>query len=143
MAAMQEELKAQTPDEEQDELYEEEPRRRPWAAITSLVLALAVIFVGYQWHQASAREQAMAAQAHALRAEAETLRLRADDTQRDLDALQKRFAALGAERSALAERVAALEKAQERSVRAAEPRSPGPREKARARVTPVVQKKPR
>ena len=96
MTMIQQELKAQTAKEELEELYEEEPRRRPWAAILSVVLALAVIFVGYQWHQASAREQTLGAQVHALRAEAETLRLRADEAQRDVEGLQKKVAALGA-----------------------------------------------
>lgn len=146
--AIQEELKVQTPEEELEELYEEEPRRRPWGAIMSVLLALAVIFVGYQWHQAAAREQALASQAHAIRAEAETLRLRADEAQRDVEGLRKKLAALGAEKAALGERVAMLEKAaQERAaaLRAAdEKRAAGTaRERARERATPVVQKKSR
>lgn len=151
--AIQEELKVQTPEEELEELYEEEPRRRPWGAIMSVLLALAVIFVGYQWHQAAAREQALASQAHAIRAEAETLSLRADEAQRDVEGLRKKLAALGAEKAALGERVAMLEKAaQERAtalraaaLRAAdEKRAAGTaRERARERATPVVQKKSR
>jgi chromosome segregation ATPase len=145
---IQEELKVQTPEEELEELYEEEPRRRPWGAIMSVLLALAVIFVGYQWHQAAAREQALASQAHAIRAEAEALRLRADEAQRDVERLQKKVAALGAEKAALGERVAMLEKAvQERAtaLRAAdEKRAAGAaRERTRARATPVVQKRSR
>jgi uncharacterized protein YlxW (UPF0749 family) len=149
MAMIQEELKVQTPEEELEELYEEEPRRRPWAAITSVVLALAVIFVGYQWHQATAREQVLASQAHAIRAEAETLRLRAEEGQRDLETLQKKVAALSAERAALGERVAALEKiAEERAaaLRATEQKSAAAaaaRDKGRERATTVVQKKSR
>src|SRR5262245_63860895 len=108
MAMVQQELKAQTPEEELEELYEEEPRRRPWGAILSVVLALAVIFVGYQWQQAAGREHTLRSQAHALRADAETLRLRAEELQRESDGLQKKLAALGAEKSALVERVAAL-----------------------------------
>lgn len=145
MATMiQQELKAQTPEEELEELYEEEPRRRPWGAMLSVVLALAVIFVGYQWQQAAAREHMLGSQVHALRADAETLRLRAEEVQREVEGLQKKLAALTAERTALTERVAVLEKqAQERTVaaaRAAEQRSAA-REKARA--TPVVQKRTR
>jgi len=147
MTMMQQELKPQTPEEELEELYEEEPRRRPWAAILSVVLALAVIFVGYQWHQASAREQTLGAQANALRADAETHRLRADEAQREAEGLQKKVAALGAEKAALTERIVGLEKAaQERqaALRAAEQKSATvapAREKARA--VPVVQKKSR
>ncbi|HEV8673158.1 MAG TPA: hypothetical protein VGX21_03865 [Methylomirabilota bacterium] len=144
MTMIQQELKAPTPEEELDELYEEEPRRRPWGAILSVVLALAVIFVGYQWQQAAGREHTLRSQVHALRADGETLRLRADEAQREVDALQKKVAALGAERSALVERVVALERAaQERAVavRAAEQRSAAAREKARA--TPVSAKRAR
>jgi uncharacterized protein YlxW (UPF0749 family) len=142
MATMiQQELKAQTPEEELEELYEEEPRRRPWGAIISVVLALAVIFVGYQWQQGSAREHMLRSQAHALRADAETLRLRAEEAQREIEGLQKRLAAAGAERQGLVERVMALERqSQEQAAaiaRAAEARSAA-REKARA--TPVVSK---
>jgi chromosome segregation ATPase len=141
MAMTQQELNAQTPEEELEELYEEEPRRRPWGAIVSVVLALAVIFVGYQWQQAAAREHMLRSQAHALRADAETLRLRADEAQREIEGLQKRLAAAGAERTSLVERVAALERqAQERAAaiaRAAEQRGPA---RERARATPVVAK---
>jgi hypothetical protein len=152
--AIQEEFKTQAPDEELEEMYEDEPRRRPWAALTSVVLALAVIFVGYQWHQASGREQAMASQAHALRAETETHRLRAEEAHREAEGLQKRVVALGAEKAALSERIVALEKAaQERATadraaaeraaaRAAEVKSAPPSSRART-ATPVVQKKSR
>jgi septal ring factor EnvC (AmiA/AmiB activator) len=151
--AIQEELRAQTPEEELEELYEEEPRRRPWAALTSVVLALAVIFVGYQWHQASGREQTLASQAHALRAETETHRLRAEEAHREAEGLQKRVATLGAEKGALAERIVALEKAAQerataeraaadRAAARAETKTP-PASRARTRATPVVQKKSR
>jgi hypothetical protein len=151
--AIQEELRAQTPEEELEELYEEEPRRRPWAALTSVVLALAVIFVGYQWHQASGREQTLASQAHALRAETETHRLRAEEAHREAEGLQKRVATLGAEKAALAERIVALEKAAQerataeraaadRAAARAETKTP-PASRARTRATPVVQKKSR
>jgi len=96
-----------------DEPYDEEPRRRPWGAVTSVVLALALVFVGYQWHQASGREQALGAQIGALRAEAETQRLRAEEVKAQADGLQKRLAALGAEKESLAERLAAVEKSAE------------------------------
>ncbi len=144
MAMIQQELPPQTPQEELDELYEEEPRRRPWAAILSVVLALAVIFVGYQWHQAAGREQLLASQAHALRAEAETLRLRAEEAQREVEGLQKRLAALTVERTALTERVAVLEK-QEKERQAAAQRVAEQRAAARekARAAPVVQKRTR
>jgi hypothetical protein len=153
--AIQEELRVQTPDEELEELYEEEPRRRPWAALTSVVLALAVIFVGYQWHQAAGREQALASQAHALRAETESHRLRAEEAHRDAEGLQKKVAALGAEKAALAERVVALEKAvQERATaeraaaerttaRTPDAKTPPASARAKPRATPVVQKKTR
>lgn len=133
--AIQEELKAPPPREEIEDLYEEEPRRRPWAAIGNVVLALAVIFVGYQWNQAASREQALASQVQALRVEAESLRLRAEDGQRQVAELQKRVAAATAEKGALADRVAALEKtAQERASGAA-------KEGVRPGVTPVSAKK--
>jgi chromosome segregation ATPase len=146
--AIQEEFKTQAPDEELEEMYEEEPRRRPWAALTSVVLALAVIFVGYQWHQASAREQTLGGQAHALRAEAESLRLRLEEAQRDVDGLQKKVAALGAEKVALGERIVGLEKAAQEhqaALRAAEQKSAAAAAAARerARAVPVVQKKSR
>jgi hypothetical protein len=155
MASMiQQELKAQAPEEESEEIYDDEPRRRPWSAILAVVLALAVIFVGYQWQQAAGREHALRSQAHALRADAETLRLRAEEAQRDADGLQKKIAALGAEKAALVERVAALERqAQDHQAaltraaesRAAAARSPAARPPARekARAVPVVQKRSR
>jgi hypothetical protein len=148
MAMIQQELKAQTPDQELEEIYEEEPRRRPWGAILSVVLALSVIFVGYQWHQASAREQALGGQVHALRAEAESLRLRVDEAQREVEGLQKKVAALGAEKAALGERVVGLERAAQEhqaALRAAEQKSAAAAAAARdkARVVPVVQKKSR
>ena len=101
MAMTQQELKPQpreTPDDDLDEMYEEEPRRRAWGAIASVVLALALVFVGYQWNQA------------ATRAEAETQRLRAEDAQRQVDVIQKRLAAVSAEKDSLAERIVSLEK---------------------------------
>lgn len=148
MTMTQPELKAHTPEDEFEELYEEEPRRRSWGAILSVVLALAVIFVGYQWQQATGREHALRSQVQALRADAETLRLRAEEAQRDVEMLQKKVAALGAEKSALTERVAALEKAaQERAIaaRAAEGRPANQKGAARekTRPTPVVAKKTR
>jgi chromosome segregation ATPase len=149
MAMIQQELKAQTPEDELDELDEEEPRRRPWGAILSVTLALAVIFVGYQWHQASAREQTLGGQAHALRAEAESLRLRVDEAQREVDGLQKKVAALGAEKAALGERIVGLERAAQEhqaALRAAEQKSAAATAAAareRARAVPVVQKKSR
>ena len=140
MAMMQQDLKPQNPpphDEELDELYEDEPRRRSWGAITSVVLALALLFVGYQWHQATGREQLLVSQVNALRADAETQRLRAEEAQRHLDGLQKRVAAMSAEKETLAERVAALGKvSRERAGTTA-------REPLRARATPVATKKPR
>jgi chromosome segregation ATPase len=144
MASMiQQDLPAQTPAEELEDLYDEEPRRRPWGAILSVVLALAVIFVGYQWQQVAAREQTLRSQVHALRADAETLRLRAEEAQRDVEGLQKRLAAAGAEKTALTERVAILERqAQERAAaaRVADQRAAA---RERTRATPVVQKRTR
>jgi hypothetical protein len=112
MATMQQELKPQVPDsdDDMDEMYEEEPRRRAWGAIASVVLALALVFVGYQWNQAGTRAETLTAQVNGLRAEAETQRLRAEDAQRQVDVVQKRLAAISAEKDALAERVLTLEK---------------------------------
>ena len=75
--AIQQELKPQTAEEPLEDLYEEEPGRRPWAAIACVVLTLGLIFVGYQWNQAASREQAFASQVRALRVDAESQRLRA------------------------------------------------------------------
>ncbi len=144
--AIQQELK--TPSEDElDEVYDEEPRRRPWAAIANVVLALAVIFVGYQWHQAASREQALASQAQALRAEAESLRLRAEESQRQSAELHKRLTALTTEKAALGERIAALEKSAQERVTARGPErervSPAAKDGTRERVTPVAVKKRR
>jgi plasmid replication initiation protein len=114
MATIQQELKPlprETPDDDMDEMYEEEPRRRAWGAIASVILALALVFVGYQWNQAATRAEALGAQVSGLRAEAETQRLRAEDAQRQVDVIQKRLAAISAEKDSLAERIVALEKA--------------------------------
>jgi hypothetical protein len=111
---IQQELKPlprETPDDDLDEMYEEEPRRRAWGAIASVVLALALVFVGYQWNQAATRAEALGAQVNGLRAEAETQRLRAEDGQRQIDIIQKRLAAITAEKDSLAERIVTLEKA--------------------------------
>jgi len=148
MAMIQQELKAQTPEEELEELYEEEPRRRPWGAILSVVLALSVIFVGYQWHETSSREQILGGQAHALRVEAESLRLRTDEAQREVEGLQKKVAALTAEKAALGERIAGLERAAQEqlaALRVAEQKNAAAAAAARekARAVPVVQKKTR
>ena len=96
---IQQELTPQVPPppaDDGDELYDDEPRRRPWGAITSVVLALALVFVGYQWHQASGREQAISTQVGSLRAEAETQRLRAEEAQRQTEGLQRRLTAMAA-----------------------------------------------
>jgi len=114
MATIQQELKPlprETPDDDMDEMYEEEPRRRAWGAIASVILALALVFVGYQWNQAATRAEAVGAQVNGLRAEAETQRLRAEDAQRQVDVIQKRLAAISAEKDSLTERIASLEKA--------------------------------
>jgi hypothetical protein len=114
MATIQQELKPQpreTPDDDMDEMYEEEPRRRAWGAIASVILALALVFVGYQWNQTATRAEALGALVNGLRAEAETQRLRAEDAQRQVDMIQKRLAAISAEKDSLAERIASLEKA--------------------------------
>jgi hypothetical protein len=112
MATIQQELKPQpTPDDDMDEMYEEEPRRRAWGAIASVILALALVFVGYQWNQAATRAEALGLQVAGMRAEAETQRLRAEDAQRQVDVIQKRLAAISAERELLADRIVALEKA--------------------------------
>ena len=113
MATIQQELKPlprETPDDDMDEMYEEEPRRRAWGAIASVILALALVFVGYQWNQAATRAEALGAQVNGLRAEAESQRLRAEDAQRQVDVIQKRLAAISAEKDSLTERIASLEK---------------------------------
>jgi Tfp pilus assembly protein FimV len=142
MATIQQELKPQpreTPDDDTDEMYEEEPRRRAWGAITSVILALALVFVGYQWNQAGNRAEALGAQVNGLRAEAETQRLRAEDAQRQIDALQKRLVAMSAEKDTLAERVVALEKsAQQRPAAAkAVAKSEKPRATKATAATPA------
>jgi hypothetical protein len=114
MAMTQQELKPQprdVPEDDMDEMYEEEPRRRAWGAIASVILALALVFVGYQWNQAATRAEALGAQVSGLRAEAETQRLRAEDAQRQVDMIQKRMTAISEEKDALAERIVSLEKA--------------------------------
>lgn len=150
--AIQQEFKPPSPpvpvvtDEEQDDLYEEEPRRRPWGTLASVVLALGLVFVGYQWNQAVGRERLLASQAGALRAEAESLRLRAEEAQRQVEGLEKRVAALSAERDGLAERVAELGKAPPSRVVAKPPargRTTAAREAPRAKATPVSAKKTR
>jgi len=122
MATIQQELKPQpreTPDDDMDEMYEGEPRRRAWGAIASVVLALALVFVGYQWNQAASRAETLGAKVNGLRAEAEAQRLRAEDAQRQLEMIQRRLVAMSAEKDTLAERVVALEKsAQQRPVAA-------------------------
>lgn len=136
MATIQQELKPQpreTPDD-MDEMYEEEPRRRAWGAIASVVLALALVFVGYQWNQAATRAEGLGAQMNGLRAEAETQRLRAEDAQRQVDVIQKRLATISAERDSLAERIASLEKA--RSVAAKVEKSKATKATAAAPVRP-------
>ena len=110
MATIQQELKPQPPEDDMDEMYEEEPRRRAWGAIASVILALALVFVGYQWNQAATRAEALGTQVNGLRAEAESQRLRAEDAQRQVDVIQKRLTAISAEKDSLTERIAALEK---------------------------------
>jgi hypothetical protein len=111
MATIQQELKPQPREKDDlDEMYEEEPRRRAWGAIASVILALALVFVGYQWNHAATRAEALGGQVSGLRAEAESQRLRAEDAQRQLDLLQKRLGAISAEKDSLAERIVALEK---------------------------------
>ena len=113
MATIQQELTPQPremPEDDIDDVYEEEPRRRAWGAIASVVLALALVFVGYQWNQTASRAEALGAQVNGLRAEAETQRLRAEDAQRQVDVIQKRLVAISAEKDSLVERVAMLEK---------------------------------
>ena len=145
MATIQQELKPQpreVPEDDMDEMYEEEPRRRAWGAIASIVLALALVFVGYQWNQAATRAETLGAQVNGLRAEAETQRLRAEDAQRQVDTLQKRIAAVSAEKDALGERIVALEKAgPPKSVAKAEPpRVTKKTPSAPVRATPVATK---
>ena len=127
-----------------DEIYEEGPRRRAWGTIASVVLALALFFVGYQWSQAQSRAELYSAQLGTVRAEAETQRIRAEDAQRQVDDLQKRLGALTTEKDQLMDRVAALEKTARDRV--AQVKEPPPRAKTVAarpghpRATPVSSK---
>ena len=57
----------ETPEDDMDDMYEEGPRRRAWGAIASVVLALALVFVGYQWNQTASRAEALGAQVNGLR----------------------------------------------------------------------------
>jgi hypothetical protein len=129
------------PEDDLDEMYEEEPRRRAWGAIASVVLALALVFVGYQWNQAANRAETLGAQVNGLRAEAETQRLRAEEAQRQVDTIQKRLVALSAEKDLLADRIVALEK--DGSARAVAKSEKRPAKatagaSARPRATPVA-----
>lgn len=140
MATIQQELKPQpreTPDDDLDEMYEEEPRRRAWGAIASVVLALALVFVGYQWNQAATRAEALGAQVNGLRAEAETQRLRAEDAQQQVDLIQKRLAAISAEKDSLAGRIVTLEKAASPRLVAAKAEKPKAAP-TRPKATPVA-----
>ena len=144
MANIQQELRPQPreADDDMDEMYEEEPRRRAWGAIASVILALALVFVGYQWNQAAGRAETLGAQVNGLRAEAETQRLRAEDAQRQVDALQKRIGTLAAEKDTLADRVAALEKAppapRAAAAKAEKPRTVAKTPTATPKATPVA-----
>ena len=137
MATIQQELTPQPPEDDLDEMYEEEPRRRAWGAIASVVLALALVFVGYQWNQAASRADTLGAQVNGLRAEAETQRLRAEEAQRQVDTIQKRLATLSSEKDLLAERLVSLEKAET-------PRAVAKTEKPRpAKATAAAPTRPR
>jgi hypothetical protein len=146
MATIQQELKPQpTPDDDMDEMYEDEPRRRAWGAIASVILALALVFVGYQWNQAATRAEALGAQVAGMRAEAETQRLRAEDAQRQVDVIQKRLAAISAERELLADRIVALEKASSARVATGAEKPKGKATAAapvRPKATPVATRTP-
>jgi septal ring factor EnvC (AmiA/AmiB activator) len=142
--AIQQDLKPPPRDSDDDMDDLEEPRRRAWGAIASVVLALALVFVGYQWNQAASRAETLAAQVTTLRADADAQRLRAEDLQRQAEEVQKRLVAMGAERDTLVERVASLEKAaaaRERAVARAAAQRPRGRSVATApskpRATPV------
>jgi hypothetical protein len=142
--AIQQELTAQVPPppaEDGEELYDDELRRRPWGAITSVVLALALVFVGYQWHQASGREQAITTQVGSLRAEAETQRLRAEEAQRQTEGLQRRLTAMAADKDALTERIVALERAADAKPAAAKTASAREAKPAAKKTTVVAKEK--
>lgn len=128
-----------------DELYEDGPRRR-WGTIASVVLALALFFVGYQWSQAQSRAELLSAQLGSVRTEAETQRLRAEDAQHQVDALQKRLAGLAAEKDQLTDRVASLERTTRDRVTQVRESPPRPKTVAarpvRPRATPVATKAP-
>jgi hypothetical protein len=104
-----------------------------------MVLALALVFVGYQWNQTATRAETLGAQVNGLRAEAETQRLRAEDAQRAVDMIQKRLAAISAEKDSLAERIVSLEKgAPPRPVAAKVEKGKAPKATAAAPVRPKV-----
>ena len=132
-------------DDDLDDLYEEEPRRRPWGAIASIALALALVFVGYQWNQAVGRERLLTSQVSALRAEVEGFRTRAEEVQRESEGAQKRLAALAAEKEALNEKLVAMERRAPARV-AKEDSKPAPvaqasaKKPVRGKVTPVAAK---
>jgi septal ring factor EnvC (AmiA/AmiB activator) len=129
-----------------DELYEDRPRRRRWGTIASVVLALALFFVGYQWSQAQSRAELLSAQLGSVRTEAETQRLRAEDAQHQVDGLQKRLASLAAEKDQLTDRVASLERTARDRVAQIRESPPRPKTVAtrpvRPRATPVATKAP-
>ena len=138
MAMIQQELRpevAPPASEDVDEIYEEGPRRRPWGTLASLVLALALFLVAYQWSQAASRTELVQSQLNSVRAEAETQRLRAEEALHRVDDLQKRLAALTTEKDQLADRVASLERTTRE--RLAQAKEPGSRERMTAgRPTP-------
>lgn len=98
---------------------EEEPRSRPWGAILSVVLAFLVLVVGYQWHQASAREQDIRLELQTLRQEAETLRLQAVEVQQQLEVFKRQVATLGQEKAGLEKRLVAAEERASKALAAA------------------------
>jgi hypothetical protein len=140
MATIQQDLtpEPRDPDDDMDEMYEEEPRRRAWGAIASVILALALVFVGYQWSQTASRAETLGAQVNGLRAEAETQRLRAEDAQRQVDTIQKRLAAITTEKDTLADRVVALEKAAQARPASAKVEKPRVAKTAPPKATPVA-----
>ena len=144
MATIQQELKPlprETPDDDMDEMYEEEPRRRAWGAIASVILALALVFVGYQWNQAATRAEALGAQVSGLRAEAETQRLRAEDAQRQVDVIRSVSRRSRRRRTPSPSGSCALEKAgappRPRSPRSRRPRRPSRRRRWPPRPGPA------
>ena len=116
-------------------MHEEEPRRRAWGAIASVVLAPRAGLRRVPVEPGRDPRRGGGAQVNGLRTEAETQRLRAEDAQRQVDVIQKRLAAISAEKDSLAERIVSLEKAAGVEARGGEGREAGEAEESTTKAT--------